>query len=271
MTARRWSIRRVAAGIAAVVCAVPLAAVATAASDTWCGPGLGGNWDDQNGRCTVSLVSRAKATMDMSLSVPVGLLDDATAGPILRDYALNRGSSWRQTGEALMHDNTSFAEPTVYTHSGALTSVVFHEQFHTVGTNPNDAYRTFTFDLQRGKLLRLADLFAPGVDPLTAIPPIARPYLVDALADAPPPHAPGAYPFTPDGWEPHADGSGYSGDYRAFAVTADELVIYMPDQPMAHENPAPRGEWQWSMEGGAVTMHVPLAALGSILAPGYAR
>jgi hypothetical protein len=68
-----------------------------------------------------------------------------------------------------------------------------------------------------------------------------------------------------DKFEPQPDGSGYSGNYRAFAVTPEELILYLPDLPMAHENPWPRDRFVWSMDGGTVTVHIPLEALTTIL------
>ncbi len=215
----------------------------------------------------MSFVSRANARVNIALSVPTQMMDDPVAGPTLRAYVLKVGTAWRNNGQTLIRDNNSFIQPEVFSHSDSIQSVVFHEQFHTLTTNPNNAYRAFTFDLRRGKLLGLADLFRPGVDPLTAIPPLAGTYLEDALAQAPPPHPRDTYPFVADRWQPRPDGSGFSGDYRAFALTADELVLYMPDRPMMHENPIPPNELVWSMDGGTVTVRVPLSSLTSILSP----
>jgi Protein of unknown function (DUF3298) len=269
MVAARLWITPVAAMVLAAGALMSAPAV-SAVQDTWCAPGLGGNWDEPGGRCTLSMVTRANATVDMSLAMPTELLNDPTAGPILQGYALERGRTWRATAEALMRDNVSFVESTVYSHSDTVKTAVLHEDFHTLTTNANNAYRTFTFDLQRHKLLQLNDIFAPGINPLTAIPPLAEPYLVDALAAAPPPHVANVYPFIPDRWQPQPDGSGFSGNYRAFALTPDELILYMPDAPMLHENPPPHNSWQWSMDGGAVTIHIPLAVLRPILAAPYA-
>lgn len=265
--------RRKAAGIVigtlAALSSVMLSPAAVAAQDAWCGPDLGGRWDAQNGLCTLSLVSRANATVDISLAVPLGLIDDRTAGPVIRDYVSGVGNRWRANAHTMMRDNTSSLEFDLLAHSNAVQTVVFHERFQTVGALSNDSFHTFTFDLQQGRPLRLVDLFSAGVDPLTAIPPLAEPFLNDALAQAQPPHQPDVYPFTTDRWRPQPDGSGFSGNYRAFALTPDELILYMPDSPMLRENPIPRGEWVWSMNGGVVIVHVPLAVLRPILAPAY--
>jgi hypothetical protein len=226
-------------------------------------------WDEANARCTLSLISQSNATVDITMSMPADLITEPTAGPILQAYALERGRSWRATAQQLIRNNTSFVEATVYAHSPTVKSVTMHEQLHTYTAKPSDAYRTFTFDLRQHKLLRLQDLFAPGIDPLTAIPPLARPYVEDALAAAPPPHLPDIYPFVPEKWQPQPDGSGFSGNYRAFALTPDELILYMPDLPMQHENPPPTNSWQWSMDGGTVTIRIPLTVLNPVLATPY--
>jgi hypothetical protein len=77
------------------------------------------------------------------------------------------------------------------------------------------------------------------------------------------------YPFTIDKFEPQRDGPGYTENYRAFALTADELVLYLPGAPMAHENPWPQDRLVWSMDGGAVEVRIPLSALSAILRPQY--
>jgi Protein of unknown function (DUF3298) len=201
--------------------------------------------------------------MTMSVATPTDMLTDAVAGPVIRGYLHSLVDGWRKTGASMVRASDYGVVYQVYSHSPTVTSVVFHEYWQTVGNLANNAYRTFTFDHARGTQLQLADLMAPAV-----LTPLARPYVSDALDQAPPPHDPNTYPFTIDNWEPQADGSGYSSNYRAFALTSDELILYMPDAPMAHENPTPRERFVWSMDGGAVTVHVPLTALGSALRAG---
>ena len=75
---------------------------------------------------------------------------------------------------------------------GNLLSAVFHEDYHADGPKPNNAYRTFTFDMASGRRLQLSDLTKS--DPLAAIPPLAQPFIETALNQAPPPHDPGSLP-----------------------------------------------------------------------------
>ena len=42
------------------------------------------------------------------------------------------------------------------------------------------------------------------------------------------------YPFIVDRWTPDKV---YSGAYKAWALTPDELIIYMPDYPVGHDEP----------------------------------
>jgi hypothetical protein len=96
------------------------------------------------------------------------------------------------------------------------------------------------------------------------IPPLAQPFIETALNQAPPPHDPGSYPFVVDRWTPDKV---YSGAYKAWALTPDELILYMPDYPVGHDEPInfSPGLPQWYMDGGTVQAHIPLSALGSVL------
>lgn len=235
-----------------------------AAAGDFCEATLGGGWVEHGKETCVSrMTSERNAITEMSVSLPDDLIRNPLAGPVFSTFLRSRADAVREAAKKAVRASTTNITYQAYRH-GALRSV-FHESAVTVGATPNNGYRTFTMDLGRGTGLRLADLFDPGVDPLTALPELIRPYLDDALDRAQPPHQAGTYPFTTDRFEPAADGSGYSGDYRAFAVTPDELILYLPDMPMSHENPTPRDLLVWSMDGGTVEVHVPLSALTSIL------
>jgi hypothetical protein len=61
-----------------------------------------------------------------------------------------------------------------------------------------------------------------------------------------------------------ADGS------NAWALTPTELILYMPDYPVARDAPIDftPGALLWSMDGGTVQPHIPLSALAPALRPG---
>ncbi|MBI3228570.1 MAG: mannan-binding family protein [Mycolicibacterium cosmeticum] len=236
---------------------------ASASAVSLCGD-LGGQWDGQY--CHTTVTSERQAVRDITLAVPGDLVDHPAAGPVLRDYLRTLMDNWRSVGTKMVADSYGEENFQTFQH-GNLLSVVFHETYHADGPDFNNAYRTFTFDMAGRRQVRLADLMRPGVDPLTAIPPLAQPFLSTALDAAAPPHDPGTYPFVPDRWTPDKV---YSGAYRAWALTPDELILYLPDYPVGHDVPLDftPGRMQWSMDGGTVTVHVPLTALAPVLRPG---
>lgn len=258
----RSAVAAVLSGMILVGCSAAMAAPAGAESA--CTAVLGGNWDDQNGACSSSLTSIRQAIMTLSVGIPHELIDDPTAGPLIRGYLRARVDDWRNTGESRCAP-TRPAWTTASILTGRLRrwcSTSIGGQWETCKTTPTA--RSPSTSHRAGDWNWLT-FFKPGVDPLTALAPLARPYLQTALDQAQPPHDPGTYPFTPDNFEPQPDGSGYSSDYRAFAITPDELILYMPDAPMAHENPWPRDRFLWSMDGNTVEAHIPLTALAPIL------
>lgn len=250
-----------AAMITAVVAVAP---TASASAPSFCAE-LGGHWDGQF--CSTSVVSERKATRNIKMALPGDLVDN----PTIREYLTNLMNNWRDAAKMTVHDSFGEQHFQIFQHGGAMT-VVFHEMYSgTVGTDalahPNapiisDAYRTFTF--ADGRRLQLADLFKPGVDHMAEIPRLGEPFIVAALDAAPPPHQPGTYPFTPDRWTPDKV---YSGAYKAWALTPDELILYMPDYPVARDRPInfSPGLPQWAMDGGTVQAHIPLSALAPIL------
>jgi hypothetical protein len=250
--------RPIATLIVAAAAIVPNAATARASAPSFCGE-LGGAWDGQY--CHTSVVSERKAVRDIKVAVPGDLVDNPTTGPAVRDYLRTLVNNWRTANAHMAADSFGEENYQVFQH-GTVLSAVFHEDYHADGPKPNNAYRTFTFDMAGGRRLQLSDL--TNSDPLSAIPPLAQPFIETALNQAPPPHDPATYPFIVDRWTPDKV---YSGAYRAWALAPDELILYMPDYPVAHDEPInfTPGVMQWSMDGGTVEAHIPLAALSSVL------
>jgi Protein of unknown function (DUF3298)/Mannan-binding protein len=248
----------------AVATAAVTAAPADASTVSFCDE-LAGQWNGQY--CQTSVQSERNALRDIKVAIPAELVDDPVAGPVVRQYLTTLVANWKRVGVHMVADSFGEENFQVFRH-GSATSAVFRETYHADGPDFNNAYRTFTFDVADRKQLQLSDLTKPGVDPLAAIPPLAQPFVELALNQAPPPHQPGTYPFVPDRWTPDKV---YSGGYKAWALTPDELILYMPDYPVAHDTPLDftPGSMQWSMDGGTVQAHIPLAVLSSILRPEY--
>ena len=138
------------------------------------------------------MLSERKAIRDIKVAIPENWSTIPSPGPVMRDYLTTLVDNWRRAGEHMAADSFGEGNYQIF-RSGGTVSVVFRETYHADGPDFNNAYRTFTFD--NGRRLQLADLMRPGVDPLTAIPPLAQPFVEQALAVAPPPHQPGTYPF----------------------------------------------------------------------------
>jgi hypothetical protein len=236
---------------------VPHPCVARASASSFCEQ-LGGQWDGQY--CHSATTSERNAVRDIKVALPADLIDNPTIGPTVRDYLRTLVTSWKNANLHMAADSYAEESYEIFRH-GRLLSAVFHEDYHADGPKPNNAYRTFTFDTTTGRHLSLADLTTS--DPLTSIPPLAQPFIEAALNQAPPQHDPGTYPFIVDRWTPDKV---YSGAYKAWALTPDELVVYMPDYPVAHDEPInfTPGALQWFMDGGTVQAHIPLTALTPI-------
>lgn len=256
-----WMIR-LAATVAVAAGTVVAAPAAAASAPSFC-EGLGGAWDGHY--CTTEVPSPRKATRYVKMAVPGDLVDHPVAGPPIRDYLTKLFTNWRNKGAAMVVDSWGNENYEIFQHGDAL-SVVFHEDYHANGPWVSNAYRTFTFDMAQGRQLQLSDITRDGVDPLATIPQLGAPYIVEALDRAFWEHQPGSYPFVPERWTPDKP---YSGGYRAWALTPTELILYLPDYPVAVDAPIPYDQKQWSMDGGNVQPHIPLSALASILRPEY--
>lgn len=257
--------RMVPAIMAATIVAATVTAPAAAASAQSFCDGLAGQWNGQY--CQTSVRSERNAVRDIKVAIPVEVVDDPVAGPVVRQYLRTLVDNWRRVGVSMAADSFGEANYEIFRRGNTL-SAVFRETYHADGPDFNNAYRTFTFDMAAGRQLQLSDLTRPGVDPLAAIPPLAQPFVEQALDQAPPAHQPRTYPFVADRWTPDKV---YSGAYKAWALTPDELVIYMPDYPVARDTPIDftPGVMKWAMDGGTVKAHIPLAALSPVLRPEF--
>lgn len=255
--------RATAAATAVVVTSVLVAPTASASAQSFC-HGLEATFDGTY--CTTVVTSVRNADRHIKTEVPVELIASPTTGPAIRGYLSNLFESWRTAASDMAQDSYAEAHIEIH-HHGSVTSAVFHESYHADGPEFNNAYRTFTFD-SGGRQLGLRDIVASEHDPLTVLPPLIQPYLIDALALAPPTHHRNTYPFTADRWAPDKI---YSGGYRAWALTPEALLIYMPDYPVAHDVPInySPGMPVWSMDGGTIRLRIPLVALDTVLRPEY--
>jgi len=260
-----WATRFVL-GVLVASSTLAAAPASGASAPSFCS-GLGGSWDGQY--CSSDVRSERLATRYIRMAVPGDLVDHPVAGPPIRDYLSKLFTNWRIKGASMVADSWGNENFEIFQHGNALTTV-FHEDYHSDGPYINNAYRTFTFDLggggAAGRQLQLTDITKPGADPYAMIPQLGAPYITEALDRAFWEHRPGDYPFVAERFTPDKV---YSGGYRAWALTPDELILYMPDYPVGHDSPIQYNQMQWNMDGGNVQAHIPLSALSSILRPEY--
>src|SRR5690625_162586 len=239
------------------------APAAAASAPSFC-EDLGGAFDGHF--CNSEVRSERQATRYIHMAVPGELIDHPTAGPPIRDYLTTLFTNWRSKGASMVQDSWGNENYEIFRHGDAL-SAVFHEDYHADGPWINNAYKTFTFDMAQGRQLQLTDIVNDGVDPYAEIPVLGNQYIVEALDRAFWEHSPGSYPFTPDRFTPD---KAFSGGYRSWALTPTELILYMPDYPVAHDSPIQYDQLQQrSMDGGNAQAHIPLSALAPILRPEY--
>lgn len=246
--------------VAASVCGAPSA---SASAVSLCDQ-IGGQWNGQY--CHATVKSERQAVREINIAIP-GEVDSPAVGGAITDYLTTLMNNWRTFGQGMAQDSWGDANFEVFQH-GNIHTVVFHETYNSESTarldGPaiNSAYRTFAYNQATGQQVQLADV----VD-VSAIPSLGAPYIQTALDQAAPPHQPNTYPFIPERWSPDKV---YSGGYKAWALTPDELILYLPDYPVARDTPVDftPGAYLWSMSGGTVQPHIPLSALTPALRPG---
>jgi hypothetical protein len=201
-----------------------------------------GGWDGKTGQCKFSRDAPTGAHLEVTAAYPVDLVDNPPAGPVLTPFIRK---FFRDHGEADDNGNGSAnLTSQVHTHAPSTKTVVFQTDYYFSSMpHPNAGITTFTFDSNHQ--LQLADLLCPGLDPLTAIPPIARPLVQQALIGS---------PFQVEQFEPNRPEGDLADGYQAWALDGDDLVLYMP-----------AGRGPGGISPGAVSPHIPLAQLAPIL------
>lgn len=87
--------------------------------------------------------SNRNARMTISLGTPDAMLDDPTAGPVLRDYYDKLINAWRGTGATMVRDSKGLADVEPNPGRGAVQSLVVHEVWLPDGAQVANAYRSF--------------------------------------------------------------------------------------------------------------------------------
>lgn len=245
------------AGVVMAAAATVLTAPTAGASAVSLCDQMGGQWNGQY--CHATVPSNEKAVREINIAIPVEA-DNPVIGGAISNYLTTLMNNWRTAGQNMYQNSRGDANFEVF-HHGNIHTVVFHETYDSESTGRfegaaiQSAYRTFAFDSATGRQVQLSDIVDVG-----QIPQLGAPFIQTALDNAAPPHQPNTYPFTPDRWTPDKV---FSGGYKAWALTPDELILYLPDYPVARDSPIDftPGNYIWSMTGGVVQPHIPLSAL----------
>jgi hypothetical protein len=205
---------------------------------------LGGTWNAPAQQCALTKSGANGVHVELKAAYPADLINDPTAGPALGPFVRKFFTDYSQTDNGNGDATLAF---TSLRHGPATKTVVFQADWYFSSMpHPGGQITTFTFDFNQHKQLALADLFCPGVDPLTVIPPIARPFIKQALGTESPLRVEQFEPGQPDGE--------LAEDYQAWALDNDDLVLYMP-----------AGRGPGGVPPGSVAPHIPLTELASVL------
>jgi hypothetical protein len=203
-----------------------------------------GGWDAKAGRCKLSRDGANGVHVEVNASYPVDLVDNPTAGPVLTPFVQKFFADYGETDTNGSGDANLTSS--VLSHATSVRTVVFQADWYFNSMpHPSGQITTFTFDLDHEKQLQLADLFCPGTDPLKAIPPIAHPFVQQALSGS---------PLRVEQFEPdHPEGE-LADNYQAWASDGDDLVLYLP-----------AGRGPGGVPPGFIKPRIPLAKFSSIL------
>lgn len=205
----------------------------------------GGAWEQARGVCTRTATNANHIDVALSATYPDDLLDNPTAGPPLKNFVREFFTRFGHPDDDLIRNGRADLTYQSFDHAPGVRSIVFTNVWDLGGAHPNDEITTFTFDLKNNKPMTLADLFCEGINPLIALPPLARPYVEHAVGQE----------IEIAQYEPGQQYN-YADDYRAWYLDGPDLVLVMP---AARSGPAHAGQWQ---------PHIPLAQLHSVLRDG---
>jgi hypothetical protein len=209
---------------------------------------VGGTWNAPAEQCALSKSGANGVHVDVKAGYPADLINDPTAGPVLGPFVRKFFADYADQGQTDTNGNGDATLAfTSLTHGSATKTVFFQADWYFSSMpHPGGQINTFTFDFNQHKQLALVDLFCPGVDPLKVIPPIARPFVKQALG--------AESPLRVEQFEPDQPEGELADNYQAWALDNDDLVLYMP---------AERGPG--GVPPGSVAPHIPLADLSSVL------
>ena len=193
---------RISAAAALLMAGALVMAAPAAASPVGCGA-LGGVVDD--GICHVS---ETQPSYVMDLKFPLDYPDEQA----LIDYLAQNREGFVKVAQPGSRNLPYEMDVTAESFRSAQTRSVVLTLFQDVGSaHPTTWYKSFTYDVSRGRAVTFDTLFAPDSKPLAAIFPIVQRELETTTGLA------GSVPDG-DGMDP--------AHYQNFAVTDDAVIFY---------------------------------------------
>ena len=205
----------------------------------------GGAWDAATGRCTMH------AGVEIDINYPLDLADGGLMESTIDAYLLDlRTGFLSDFGDYGLVDSagqpwTLNVDDETFAFSPEVLSLKFTVATYTGGAHGNVVFKTFVFDLAENRVLALADLFQPGVDPLATIAPLVHDLALAQMSDMSDPNwiATGTAPLPEN--------------YQSFVLTSDALVFFFPPYQLA------------AYAAGPQTISLPLSQIAGVLAPAY--
>ncbi len=204
---------------------------------------VGGTWEPDSRVCGATGTNAQHISVVVTAQYPEDLIDAPISGPTIKQFLGDYFTSYTHPDDQQVQDGSARLTYARFEHSPNIVSVVFTNNWHLGGPHPNDAITTFTFDLERNKVMQLTDLLCDrDAEPLDTVPALVRPYVQQAVA-----------PHPVEQYEP-GPASQYTDDYRSWYLDGADLVLLMPS---ARIDPAHAGQWQPRMPLTALQRNCP--------------
>ncbi|MGL6236950.1 MAG: DUF3298 domain-containing protein [Segniliparus sp.] len=219
---------------------------------------LGGKWSAGEQFCGKVVANPNQTNTVLEARYPADLVEGGSSSPALQKFLKDfivRFSKVTDDPRAL--DGGASLRYRQFEHPSALKSVLFSNIYYTGNAKyPVEELTSFTFDSNKGRQVVLADLFQAGAKAFPDLADAARPTVQSQLDPVNAIRARENQPLLKAGdFDP--GGTLNPNSYPVFVVSADELVLYLPQ--------VRSGEPGSTM----IEAHVRLSDLGSLLKPEY--
>ena len=174
--------RRLVVGVSMLISLFVLAILSVAAQEDACFA-KNGNWQSDTQKCVMS------AGVHVDVDYPLEFADYPSAVAVIDSFVLDSQKNFIASYTpdyslpSYANDWSMQISYENYQFSDFVRSVAFDMSFYTGGAHPNSGYKTFNFDVNQDKELKLADLFVNGDIPWDMLSQLVQDDLKTQLAD----------------------------------------------------------------------------------------